>query len=408
MPSVGDFETYLAGLVSETKALADAHPESALTSARKTAESICRELYGAKLGDPGKAMLDEMLKKLVSAKIIPQRVAVPFGTIQAYGNFGTHAQGDHGRADRSYVAPCLAALDEVVAWYYRDQLGKEPPGSTAPPRPRALMMVATVGAISFAAAGGAFYIMMSRSTPKPPEPPTVAAPAPVPPTPVEAPPTVPVVSAAPPVAPSSGGRVAIDLTVHAVVGGVKRVLAPGEKLRKDDEVAFEVRPSATAYVYIAAKSNGQLAVLFPDPHITVENPLPAGKSVLIPPEGSFSLDDKDLGPQDVYVIASNHEIAELSGALSAVRTQDGAKPADADAAQAKAQLALAKAAKREGDCGARGLHLTGGGEDPCRMLKRGLVLTPKKEAAHASSSLSFQSDEGDDTLVGTFAYEHAP
>jgi hypothetical protein len=410
MPSVSDFETYLAGLVSETKALADAHPESALTSARKTAESICRELYQGKFGDPGKAMLDEMLKKLVAAKVIPTRVAVPFGTIQAYGNFGTHAQGDHARADRSYVAPCLAALDEVVAWYYRDVLQKEPPGgAAAPPRGKSPVIAATAALVLAGGIGAVFFVRGSshQATQETVSTPAVLPPAP-PPT-VEAPPPVVVAaSAEPPIAPSAGPQppIGVDLTVHATVGGVSRTLAAGDQLRKGDSIAFEVRPSADAYVYIAQRSNGRLDVLFPDPEINVTNPLPAGKSVRIPPGDTFTLDEKDLGPQDLFVIASRHEIPQLATALASARVQDGAKPADVQAAQRDAQDALAQTAKRD-DCGARAFHLTGK-DDPCRMLKRGLVLTSKIDAQKKQPSISFQSDPGDDTLVGTFGYEHAP
>lgn len=60
-------------------------------------------------------MLDELIKKLNERKLIPRKIVMPLGTIQAYGNFGAHAQTDLDELDAEFIAPCLAALATVTS-----------------------------------------------------------------------------------------------------------------------------------------------------------------------------------------------------------------------------------------------------------------------------------------------------
>jgi TPR repeat protein len=97
--------------------------EVSLGQARKAAEAICKQIYineGREKGSKpaSKMMLNDLISQLSREKLIPQRIGVALGTIQAFGNLGVHDQGeesDHITADTA--TPCLHALSTVVTWY---------------------------------------------------------------------------------------------------------------------------------------------------------------------------------------------------------------------------------------------------------------------------------------------------
>ena len=103
-------------------------PEVALSQARKSAEAICKFIYSAEGLERGakpaaKLMLDELIRALDAPGIVPKPIALSLGTIQAFGNFGTHDQGQQSLVLTSeHVEPCLRALTNVVEWYFRDYL----------------------------------------------------------------------------------------------------------------------------------------------------------------------------------------------------------------------------------------------------------------------------------------------
>lgn len=95
-------------------------PEVALGQARRAAEAILREIFVREIGEPTKILLDELLNRLVDKKVLPQRIVVPLRTIQAYGNYGVHAQSDMSAISSEYAMPCLAALGQVTSWYFAE------------------------------------------------------------------------------------------------------------------------------------------------------------------------------------------------------------------------------------------------------------------------------------------------
>ncbi len=137
---------FLSSIIIKAHKYAKDDPEVALTQARKSAEAICRNIFSAEIGDPGKIMLDELIKKLNERKIIPVKILLPLGTIQAYGNYGTHAQSANETIDFNYITPCLSALAQVSSWYFTEYLKTTlPPGlveengaEPAPPAPPAI------------------------------------------------------------------------------------------------------------------------------------------------------------------------------------------------------------------------------------------------------------------------------
>jgi TonB family protein len=113
---------FLSSIIIKAHKYAKNDPEVALTQARKSAEAICRNIFSAEIGEPGKIMLDELIKKLAEKKVLPTKILIPLGTIQAYGNYGTHAQSATETIDFNYVTPCLSALAQVSSWYFTEYL----------------------------------------------------------------------------------------------------------------------------------------------------------------------------------------------------------------------------------------------------------------------------------------------
>ncbi len=122
---------FLSSIIIKAHKYATTDPEVALTQARKSAEAICRNIFSAEIGEPGKIMLDELIKKLAERKLLPTKILVPLGTIQAYGNYGTHAQSASENIDFNYITPCLSALAQVSSWYFTEYLKTNIPADLA-------------------------------------------------------------------------------------------------------------------------------------------------------------------------------------------------------------------------------------------------------------------------------------
>lgn len=114
---------YLTKLILKAYTYASDDPEIALMQARKSAEAMMRNIFEAEIGTPGKIMLDELIKKLVQQKIIPHKISIPLGTIQVYGNYGSHDQSEYETIDDAgYIEPCIAALKQVTNWFFLEYL----------------------------------------------------------------------------------------------------------------------------------------------------------------------------------------------------------------------------------------------------------------------------------------------
>ncbi len=122
---------FLSSIIIKAHKYAKDDPEVALTQARKSAEAICRNIFSAEIGEPGKIMLDELIKKLAERKLLPTKILIPLGTIQAYGNYGTHAQSATENIDFNYITPCLSALAQVSSWYFTEYLKTSIPADLA-------------------------------------------------------------------------------------------------------------------------------------------------------------------------------------------------------------------------------------------------------------------------------------
>jgi hypothetical protein len=175
-------------------------------------------------------------------------------------------------------------------------------------------------------------------------------------------------------------------------------LASGGAVPTGSHLAFVVNVSQAAYVYLFQKSSsGSVDVLFPDPRIPVNNPLPQGSPLRIPQgTAGFKLDDKDIGTESVYVVAALHPMSQLASAAD--RARAGSAPSGA----------LAQVTAIDPTCKTRGLSLdTDAPPDPGCVRSRGLSLDDgSAPAGGAPASLSATSEAADDTIATVFRFEH--
>lgn len=85
---------FIAEAAAEALGFAARHPRAARSQSRVVAEAICSHVYRREIGEPGKLMLDELVRKLAAKKLVSPQVELPLRTVQAWGNY---------RADRRWL-----------------------------------------------------------------------------------------------------------------------------------------------------------------------------------------------------------------------------------------------------------------------------------------------------------------
>lgn len=175
-----------------------------------------------------------------------------------------------------------------------------------------------------------------------------------------------------------------------------RAISKSESLPTGTKLAFMLQPSRSAYVYLFQKGpDGKINVLFPDTRIATTNPLAAGATLRIPSGASqtFKLNDKDIGNETVYIVASLEPLAQLgntAGPPSAAMTQVS-RASDPDAAP---------------NC-TRALELD---ESPPCVRPRGVELDEGTPAAPSAPPASFRArtEAADSVIVQSFTFAHTP
>ena len=157
--------------------------------------------------------------------------------------------------------------------------------------------------------------------------------------------------------------------------------AQGATLVSGTEVYFAVYTNTEAHVYLFQETPaGEVSVLFPNPKMPMANPLPAKQTLRVPPEpGYFQLNDKDIGEEHVYVVASKKPLPQLGANLQ--------KPG------VKADELV---------CNTRGLEYNPGQQCP---KSRGFDY--KSGGGEASkASISAAASPGDDRVVQKYSFNH--
>jgi len=181
--------------------------------------------------------------------------------------------------------------------------------------------------------------------------------------------------------------------------GSTGLVSAGARLPTDSRVSFSLKVSHPAYLYLFQKSpDGTINVLFPDAHIATPNPLPGGVELRIPSgEASYRLNEKDVGTERVYIVASLEPLTNIEQA--AQRVAAGEKPVGQLAA-------VAQIPQNSGSCKTRALELDDSATPPC-VRSRGLELDPEPQNA-GGASLRARTEAADSVLVQVFAFEHTP
>ena len=181
-------------------------------------------------------------------------------------------------------------------------------------------------------------------------------------------------------------------------------VGPGSSLPTDTRVGFVVSASRPAYVYLFQRTaNGAENVIFPSARIPVSNPIPAGTEVRIPAgDASYRVNEKDIGAERVYVVASLQRIPQLEDAVAKLGAGD---------TQAPALQGLATASQPSSSgCKTRALELDGpSSATPGCVRSRGLDLPEAPAAgpgAGAAVSLRARTEAADSTIVKIFSFQH--
>jgi hypothetical protein len=192
------------------------------------------------------------------------------------------------------------------------------------------------------------------------------------------------------------------LTVEAQLPGqAKMVAPPNYPLPTGTEAAFKFEVSRTAYVYLfQVTQSGKVNVLFPDKRIPIPNPLPASAIVALPDAAhTYLLDDKDLGRERVFIVASLRPLEELEETLKKV----AAGKVD-DVTQDSGLTQLAAMDAKSGCPKSRGFGLaTRAGEPETCVSSRGFNLAPAR-----GTSLEARASSGDDVVAKAFPFLHIP
>ncbi len=197
---------------------------------------------------------------------------------------------------------------------------------------------------------------------------------------------------------------AAQLTVQAkdTPGDTPRILKDGDTLHTGAQVVVGVDVSQPAYVYVFQYHQDQeLDVLFPNPAISrLTNPLPAEKTVRIPPGGQvFTLNDEDLGAERIYIAASLRPLDDLQAALQGESGQPGSAPVE----QAMGNL-FGEGNPACGDSH-RGLTVT---DEPCGSMSRGLQIASDEanDFFDDSGSSQARTAPGDDVVLQSLSFNH--
>lgn len=125
-PDLDKWPAFVAEVANDALAMVATYPRAALSQARVAVEAVCVHVHWRELGNPGKALLDELVRKLAAKKVLSPQRELPMRTVQAWGNYGAHPI-DFAKIDREFVQPCMVALQQVVAWYFAEYLKTSTP-----------------------------------------------------------------------------------------------------------------------------------------------------------------------------------------------------------------------------------------------------------------------------------------
>ncbi|NUQ77969.1 MAG: DUF4384 domain-containing protein [Polyangiaceae bacterium] len=222
-------------------------------------------------------------------------------------------------------------------------------------------------------------------------------------------------------------RMGLSAELPASLGGGTVDIKPGSVLPTNARVVFSFEVSKDAHLYIFQRTpKDEVTVLFPDKRIGTQNPLKAGTWIEIPPDGKrFRVNEKDIGDENIYIVASQTPISSLDGALQKVK--DGAVTKISEDSVLKAFTSVVPGKAPKEGC-ARGLEFDdaetvsvptctrtrglvldddlGKAPIPGGKMVNGVIVADQKTSARNVPVLEVVTDPGDNVIVKVFPFKH--
>jgi hypothetical protein len=182
--------------------------------------------------------------------------------------------------------------------------------------------------------------------------------------------------------------ISLDFAVHAKKPGDDRAhaIASGTSLPTNTRLHFTLRASRTAHLYVFQRGpDGKVQMLFPHSGINLANPIAASTVLRIPQgEQTYRLNERDLGTEQVFLVASVEPLADPGGAGTQVTG----------------------IARGSSGCRTRALELDApaAAAAPGCVRSRGIELAP--DQANEDSSLRVRTEAGDSKIADVFTFEH--
>jgi len=202
-------------------------------------------------------------------------------------------------------------------------------------------------------------------------------------------------------------RLGMVAEMPAQLGGGTFSVAPGGAVPTGATVFFKLDVSKDAYVYMFQTTpRGEVNVLFPDPRIGTQNPLPARVAARIPDRKSFRVNARDVGTESLYMVVSRQPVKDLNAALDKVKSGAVSTLAQSQMLRSVAMVAPAEVAQK---CKRRALVMEGG--DGCTR-PRGLQLDDEGGSSRGvtigevPAGVQVRTHPGDDLIVTLFTFEH--
>jgi hypothetical protein len=147
-PAPAERVAQIADLASDAFRRSSSDPRVAVHVARQCVEAILLQIHEDDLGPPDRrATCDVLVRALSERGLLPNRIQVPFTTVQVYGNRASHpADTEPWTAWDAW--PAMAALVAVLRWYFDERLATGMPDSVR-------LAVEDVSRAGIRAAGGA-------------------------------------------------------------------------------------------------------------------------------------------------------------------------------------------------------------------------------------------------------------
>jgi hypothetical protein len=116
--------------------LIPANPDMALSKCRVILEEVLARRHRALLGDPGKRMLEQLIRDLTAKGFLPRKVKALCEVVRELGNTGAHPILDDEKVTHREAQVALLSLMTILEWHGRQtDTPERREGSPVPPEP---------------------------------------------------------------------------------------------------------------------------------------------------------------------------------------------------------------------------------------------------------------------------------